>query len=253
MKHADDMMINELDLNLVELLDRSLSAQAAHAPTDLRELLELARGLKQLPQPEIDQDHFLSTLFKLGAKLQHARRPSVFHSVWLRAAAGIILFLTLGLSGSLFSQKSNPGDPLYPIKLLTEKVRFFFTFDQAGQVELRLQFAERRSQEFIKDLEKNKKVNKQLLAAMLGEAERALEHSTVLPEAKQQPLIAKAESLNQFQYRLLTKAQTQAAGDSLVLEQAMCNCREQMQRLQKTHCPMTPEEQMNCPMDQKCY
>lgn len=247
MKPADDTMKPEIDQEAAELFDRSLSVTDAHVPKELNALLEFAQGLKQLPQPEIDQDHFLSTLLQLGAKLHHARRPSVFHSAWVRAAAGIILFLTLGLSGSLFSQKSNPGDPLYPIKLLTEKVRFFFTFDQAGQVELRLQFAERRSQEFINDLEKNKKVNKRLLTVMLGEAEKALEHSTVLPEATKQPLIAKAESLNQFQYRLLTKAQTQAPGDSLVLGQALCTCGEQMKKFKQNCCPPNPGEPMNGP------
>jgi hypothetical protein len=238
-----------LDQNSVELLDRSLAGQSAPLRGKLQALLDLASALKRLPQPEIDQDHFLTTLLKLGAKIHRSQRPSIFHSIWLRAAAGILLFLTLGLSTSLFSQKSNPGDPLYPIKLLTEKVRFFFTFDRAGQVELRLTFAEHRSQEFVKDLEKNNKVNKQLLESMLLEAKAALEHSTELPESQQQPLMIRAESLNRYQLGLLEKAKTRVPDDSLVLEQALCTCRQRMDQLHKTLCPKVPECPMNnCPM-----
>jgi hypothetical protein len=77
----------------------------------------------------------------MGRQLAPARRPS--YGGWLRATAALVLVFAVVVVIAGASSGSLPGDPLYPVKRLTESAQLLFNNSAA----LREQFAQRRIDE----------------------------------------------------------------------------------------------------------
>lgn len=87
------------------------------------------------------------------------------------ARSALVLFLIFGLAlGSVLSvsaaEASLPGDPLYPLKLVTEKIQVSLTFKEEKKTEMHVELAGKRIDEVkkIKDkaeppVQKSKKIN----------------------------------------------------------------------------------------------
>jgi hypothetical protein len=166
--------------------------------------VEKAAGSPDAPAPGAS-----AALLRMGRELarREQKREESAHrgwgwmwgSAWAKAAfAGVVMFL-LGASAIELSARTVPGNFLYPVKILTERVRFALTSDPEERVELRLTFSERRLAEVVKTLKGGDGADKELIAAMLGEAQAALADTAKLPEGKSAAYKARVAALENVQ------------------------------------------------------
>lgn len=148
---------------LADRLDRVLPPGGHTAPDYAAgddPLVEIARRLARGPHPVLDdvtrariQAQVLSHAAYLPQATHHARRSIGLVLRWVAAACLILVLLAVGTAG--VSANSLPGDALYPVKRLVEQGRLALATD-SGEVSLRLQFADRRLDEFEELLADNR-------------------------------------------------------------------------------------------------
>ncbi len=162
---------------------------------EVGELVALAGEVREAGAAEESPAPGLSAaLLRMGwaaaredAKQEEAARQARggwWRSAWLRAATVGFLMLVLGGSTMELSARTVPGDFLYPVKILTERVRYTLTSDPEDRVELRLTFSERRLSEVVRTLKKGKGADRELISGMLEEARAALAEADKLPAAQ---------------------------------------------------------------------
>ena len=80
---------------------------------------------------------------------RRAERPSLFswRQSWAVAVAAILVLLLTGGSTVAASSNAMPDEPLYPVKLATEQVRFAFAISDAQKTQVHTQLAETRAVE----------------------------------------------------------------------------------------------------------
>jgi len=141
-------------------------------------------------------------LAREGARREEAARRSRggwWQSAWLKAAVAGIVMLALGASSVELSARTVPGNFLYPVKILTERVRFALTSNPEERVELRLTFSDRRLSEVVKTLKEGKGADRQLVSEMLDEGRAALTDAEKLPEVKSSAYKAQIASREEVQ------------------------------------------------------
>jgi hypothetical protein len=126
-------------------------------------------------------------------------RGGWWRAAWVKAAVAGIVMMVLGASSVELSARTVPGNFLYPVKILTERVRFALTSDLEDRVELRMTFSERRLSEIVKKLKEGKGADRKLVSAMLDEAKAALADAVKLPETKASAYKAQIASLERVQ------------------------------------------------------
>ncbi len=190
-------------------LDEVLKEYPEHRE-ELRELLTIAKDIENIPLPHVRDEAVDSCLGKVSnaLKLQkktvwRARLPrfqwprlSYFPSpAWAKALAFIMIVIFISWGSVNLSADSLPGDILYPIKLTTEKVKFYLTIDPEGKAELRLTYSEERMQELVRYLDKKGELNIQILKAMMDEAALATDNISRLSKDKATVCCLKLEHL----------------------------------------------------------
>ena len=91
-----------------------------------------------------------------------------FHLTKLSAGIATLALLVLFGGGAIAaSQKSLPGESLYPLKLFSEKVRVTLTPEGESKNDLRLQLAKNRIEEIAKAIETNSEVEAKNVATAL--------------------------------------------------------------------------------------
>lgn len=88
-----------------------------------------------------DRFHSMSDKFDLTSK-------------WAKAGVFSLIIVFLGSGVAMASQESLPGDALYPVKLLTEDVRFTFAGSNESKAKLHISFAAERISEIKTILQK---------------------------------------------------------------------------------------------------
>ncbi len=166
---------------------------------ELKELLTIAEDIENAPLPGLRDEAVASCLIKVHNALQlqkqpiwRARLPRLQWSrlfyfpspAWAKALAFVLMISLFFWGGVNLSADSLPGDPLYPIKLATEKVRCFLTIDPEGKAKLRLTYSEERAQELVRYLDGKGELNIQVLKAMLDEAALAVDNISKLHKGK---------------------------------------------------------------------
>ena len=138
-----------------------------------------------------------------------------------------LLIVMSGWGITAASAHSQPGDLLYPLKLVTERVRFALTLQPEGRAELRLSFADRRLVELVENQAESGSIDPTVLRALLGEAELALDEVQALPEERFQLFLTKLEHSNQ-RHRVALEQLTRRAAESDVslLSEAISVCDE---------------------------
>lgn len=217
----------------------------------LKGLLQLAKGIRNVPKPVPAKEGIASCLVRLGEALASRKRTSIFQKFrWIyspqpalaRAFVLVIILIFISWGTVNLSAHSIPGDLLYPVKLITEKVKFFLTVTPQGKVELRLTFSKERLQELVKDLEGKKELNTRLLRAMLDEATLALEGISNLPEAERRVYISRLEHLSAYHKDILENLKVQVpSSQRKELDNAIQMCEDRMQQMMKMkrqHMPM---------------
>jgi hypothetical protein len=185
----------------------------AQYPAFLREvepLVLLAREVREASGPaEATAPGASAALLRLGGELAkrelqkeettHRKWGWLWGSAWAKAAFAGIVMLVLGASSVELSARAVPGNFLYPVKILTERVHFALTSDLEERVELRLTFSERRLSEIVRTLKEGKGADRELITAMLDEARAALSDASQLPETRSAAYKSRIASLEEFQ------------------------------------------------------
>jgi len=219
----------ELLDNCLEMASRGEDWEAflAQYPASLREvepLVLLAREVGEAAGPaEATAPGASAALLRLGRELQkrelqkeetaHRRWGWLWGSAWAKAAFAGIVMLVLGASSVELSARAVPGNFLYPVKILTERVHFALTSDLEERVELRLTFSERRLSEIVKTLKEGKGADRELITAMLDEARAALSDASQLPETRSAAYRSRIESLEEFQKKRLRSVEDMVPAD----------------------------------------
>lgn len=187
---------------------------------EVRPLLALAAELEDLPEPSPSAPALTQTLMRLLLRTPEAEayqvKPKIrlfSRAVLARAAAIFLCVAVLAWGAVAASSTTLPGDLLYPVKLLTERVRFFLTIDTEQQVELRLVFSEKRLMEAVRKHEAGGGIDKELLRAMLDEAQMALDASPDVPEARRGLLFSRVAYLCDFQKDILEQLKERVGPD----------------------------------------
>ncbi len=206
----------------------------------LRPLLALAVGLELLPDPSYSLEGAMRTV--VGAVEQRERdssaKPTALRAVlwplsWFaqfmhraraataqrvgfrpalalyRLAAVALVAVILFWGAGTISANTVPGDFLYPLKLLTERVKFFLTINTEDKTELRIVFSSKRLREAVQQYQRSGTLDSSLLQQMLEEARQAVASSLTLPRVSRELLVAQAEHLSRFQGQTLQRLQQQ--------------------------------------------
>ena len=199
----------------------------ARYPDSLREvepLVLLAREVREASGPaETTAPGASAALLRLGRELAKRERQKeeaahgtwgwLWGSVWAKAAFAGIVMLVLGASSVELSARAVPGNFLYPVKILTERVHFALTSDLEERVELRLTFSERRLSEIVKTLKEGKGADRELITEMLDEARAALSDASQLPETRSAAYKSRIVSLEEFQKERLRSVEDMVPAD----------------------------------------
>jgi len=203
---------------------------------ELRPLLQLAQSISVLPKPEPDNDAVRSVIDEVrrSAATAHPRkgfslrRFVAAHSVLVRAVAITALVLLISLTTVSLSARSLPGDLLYPVKKLSEGVEYFLTLDTEGRARLHIRFADRRTYELSCLIQKNARIDQDLLAEMLNQTKSAIDCTDFLDDETAAEIADHLEACNHQQMELLEDArQSDCDIDTRAIEEAIKTCVEQ--------------------------
>lgn len=207
----------------------------------LRPMLALVVGLELLPDPGCSLERALPSLVKAAEehKRQTTHKATAKTAWWFRfwrpqtmrrtnkeaatvrwfsfrpvpllyrlAAVTTVMVILFWGAGTI-SADAVPGDFLYPLKLLTERVKFFLTINSENKVELRIVFSSERLREAIRLHQRDGTLDPKLLQQMLEEARQAVQLSLGLPKTSRELLVAQTEHLSQFQGQTLEQFKQQ--------------------------------------------
>ncbi len=251
-------MAQEIELILDQCIDemrkgKSVAQTIANYPqyaNQLWPLLKLVREMEALPLPSPSPEAISATLVNIGQELGRSDTPlrsrftarnildkkslkNIFRRPALAWAFNGALALVVVLFGAAtISAGSLPGDLLYPVKLVTEKVKFLLTFDSEKKAELRLTFSDRRLEEMIKAFQQSNTLDTTVLTAMLDEAKLALQESTPQPQTASL-FLTKLNHTNALQKDVLTRIRSQVDPSSRsIVDEAigMCDMRDRWMR-----------------------
>lgn len=215
---------------------------------EVEPLVRLARGVGEATgPPDAPAPGASAALLRLGRELArrellredtaHRRWGWLWGSAWAKAAVAGIVMLILGASSVELSARTVPGNFLYPVKILTERVRFALTADPEERVELRLTFSERRLSEVVKALQEGHGADKELVGAMLDEARAALTDASKLPEGKSTAYKARVTHLENMQKEWLRSVESTVPADRRKdVAQAIRMCDEGWARMREMMC-----------------
>lgn len=236
MKRNLDELFDQLleEIQRGRSIDDCLKNWPEHADK-LKPLLEVAQSITGLPVPEPREQAVAETLRRVravaGAEKQ--KRPFFLRQFvsWqpalVRAAAGMILIIAIGWTTASLSARSLPGEPLYPVKRLTERIEYSVTFDAHRKAVLHLRFADRRTQEFSGIFIPGEKIDRSLLSAMLNEIQSAFQYAGQCSESRCAALMQRVADYNNYQRHVLETARARACDcDREVLDKAISICRE---------------------------
>ncbi len=209
---------------------------------ELREILLLAKRIKDTPFPKPSKREIATCLVKIGEKLQEQknqkRRASISgwfalpFPLWTRALAFALLLTLISWGTINLSANTVPGDILYPLKSITEKVKFFLTVNPQGRVELRIIYSEERMQELLSLFNKKGALDPRLLQAMLEEASKALDNVSRLPKNEKTAYLSRLENLHTYQKDTLENLQESVPpSQKKYLAEAIQMCNKQMEQM----------------------
>jgi len=217
------------ELQMAEILDQSIEQVRAGTnseevlqqyPPDvanqIRPLLSLVVAFESEPDPVPSVDDLMQAIVRLSNQQRPKKatapqwRAGPSKRRWLlRVAAVILAMFTIGWGTVNISAEAMPGDLLYPIKVFTERAKFFLTVNQERKAELRIVFSAERLKEAVLKQQRGEGLDRELLSEMLEEARLAVEASAEFPEPTRDLLVARAAKLSEFQQGALGRLKSQ--------------------------------------------
>jgi hypothetical protein len=168
-----------------------------------RALLLLQRSFKKIFNPK-GVINFFDLLLSFFRRLFASRNNFSFMPPFAVRLVSFVLVFIFMFSVVGVSAYSIPGQLLYPIKIITEKITYIMRFDQEGKVELRITFSKERMNELLQKIEKTKQFDKVVLEAALNEAQKALDSSQNLSGDSKDKIQDRIKKLNQEQIEMLS-------------------------------------------------
>ncbi len=258
-----------MERQLEDILDLCLEKMKQGIPLDgileeypekreeLKELLVIAKDIKNFPLPNVRDEAVASCLVKVSKALQLQKRrgwkpklpglhwPRLIYfpsPAWGKALALILIGVIMSWGTVNLSAESLPGDILYPIKRVTEKVRFFLTINPREKAERRIINSEERMEELVKYLDKKGELNTQSLKSMLDETALVMEDIPKLPKDQAAAYCLKLEHHCAYQIDVLRSIKSKVtSSQEQELDRAIriCNHRmDYMGKLRRNEVPM---------------
>ena len=193
-----------------ESVEQCLASYPEHA-AELKPLLQTALNAKETleiaPRPEFRERaryQMLAALRDMEERKQ--RRFSLFgwQPRWATAAIAVLVLLVASSGTVAAAGNSMPDQPLYPVKLATERVRLVLTPSKLGKAEYYAELVDKRVNEIVNMAEKGKlkqmekttqRMNDQLMAvAVLVSAEGSAPAVLTAPPAPAEVVIGAPET-----------------------------------------------------------
>lgn len=202
---------------------------------ELRPLLNIALKIENLPKPQPESDalaKIIASVRNLAIAKKPERRLSIrkiflLHPTFVRTALAILIVLILGVTSVRISADSLPGNPLYPVKILSEKIHYAITFNEKGKAELHILFADRRTYEFASIFKTGEQIDRSLLTRMLAETAQAYEKSQNLTDREADIVKEKIMECNAQQIKVLENTKQYACQcDIETIIKAISSCKE---------------------------
>jgi len=170
---------------------------------EVRPLIALAAELRGLPAPQPSAHGLERALAHVALEgAARPRRRPFFRRVSVIAAAAVLLVLAgWGILG--MAAGTVPGDFLYPVKRLAERVSYSLTLRADRRAELRLARSDERLKEAVLKHRRGQGIDRELLRAMLDETVQALEAASALSPASREVVLHRVACSCQFQCQLL--------------------------------------------------
>ncbi|MBI2980026.1 MAG: hypothetical protein HYY41_04260 [Chloroflexi bacterium] len=203
---------NALDACLEQLLikgetvEQCLQSFPEYAD-ELKPLLETALSVKQVsaiqPRPEL-RDKARYQLYSVLQGMLPRKSLSSFswRPQWAVVLTAVLVFLLVGSGTVAASANSMPDQPLYPVKLATERVRLILTPSSLGKAELYARLADKRVEEIVRmaddsELEKVEQTTRRLDAYLaritdLSAIQRIKDGAVTVPAVAESPELKRA-------------------------------------------------------------
>ncbi|MGE5392132.1 MAG: DUF5667 domain-containing protein [Candidatus Saccharibacteria bacterium] len=197
-------------------------------------LLSVIASLNAMPRKRIERPDFgrvkTQIMQRIAAEPTTEKQPfwaAVLHSVpaVLKIGSGVvasvIVVISLAIGTAAASLESLPGQPLYSLKTVVEKVQMKLATDDAQRANLQIKFANNRLDELEKVLEKNKQgeISGQEVQQIVTKTVKDLESTnTAITQTKTSSdkpvaILTKLVDLNNKQTALLQTATVQSEGE----------------------------------------
>jgi ABC-type multidrug transport system fused ATPase/permease subunit len=214
---------------------QAILAEYPEAAEELRPMLETVVQLRQAPAPETDSS--IQPLIRIIAKMANeapSTKPKMVNfksrKIVLRIAASIAIIFILGWGSISAATNTVPGDWFYPIKLLTEKVRFMLSVNNEKKVELKITYSTERLKELVAKYHSGDGLDRELLKVMLDEAQAALDDGQKLTTTTKPLLMKRISNMSHLQRNeLKALQQTASPNDKMILEKSINLCGEMLQ------------------------
>lgn len=228
---------------------------------ELKPLLEVAQSLAHLPVPEPREQAVAETLRRVRtvAKVERKRpfflRPFIsWQPVLVRAAAVVVLIVATIWTTTSLSARSLPGEPLYPVKRLAERIEYSTAFNAHRRAMLHLRFADRRTQEFSDMFRPGEKIDPHLINAMLNEMQLAFQHAGQCSQSRCAALMQRVADYNTYQWHVLEAVRARACDcDRAMLGRAISVCQERHACLECVRTDGTLPEMSSPCWHSKCH
>jgi len=166
---------NKLDPEKLNRLLEDTSGKSNPAEPESMEMLQLAARLQEIPKPSPSTTAENECVHRLRSKLNRQRSPrrapARFRLIWVASA---LLMVSLATFAALhLSKDSLPGDALYTVKRVKEKVYLVLERDAVDRSALRVRFADSRLKEYVACVGSGRRCEK-VLADMVNQSEAAL-------------------------------------------------------------------------------
>jgi hypothetical protein len=233
--------IEEVFARLLEELEQGKSIQDClrrypDLADELEPMLRLALEIERLPEPQPDVQHVRETADKVRRQFSRRGRAQKrvsfkplfrWHPALIRTAAAVCVIFFFSWTTVLLSAKSLPGEPLYGVKRLGEKIQYFFAVAPQGKAELHIVFADKRTDEFVHTFKPGEPLDEALLTDMLTEVQHAIEYAELLQEDKSQELRSRIMYCNEQQLTVLQLMKEHACEcDRDIIMNAIHTCTE---------------------------
>jgi hypothetical protein len=156
---------------------------------------ELIQEIKKLKQIKPEKEWVVLTKRQILGSDQKSGIFEIFSPIFKPAFASVV---TLGLLMGIFvfAQNALPGEPLYPLKKITERAQAFFVAPK-DQPKLELEFTEKRVEELNQIVQKNE-VKK--LASAVKEVKESISQTTkmlITPQKIDKEIVEKTKKIRE--------------------------------------------------------